>query len=68
MITKVISRSDNSRQETHVGQIVCRTRHQLVLLITHPYNMAGRIVEIPVSSIIEEVEGGVLPRGAKGQA
>lgn len=39
---------------TCVGQIVCRGQRQVVLLSTHPYKVAGRIVEIPVEAIIGE--------------
>jgi hypothetical protein len=48
----------NGRTRTYVGLTVCRGPGRHRLLLTRPYNEAGRIVEIPISTIES-----VLPTG-----
>ena len=57
MSVVVVSETDPGHRTTYVGQVVCRNHRQVVLLLTDPYGLSGRIVEIPAESIREEITG-----------
>lgn len=39
---------------TYTGHIVCRGPSTIVVLLTEPFNMAGRSVQFPINDVVEE--------------
>lgn len=39
---------------TYTGHVVCRGPSTIVLLLTEPFNMAGRSVQFPMTAVVEE--------------
>jgi hypothetical protein len=54
MTKRVITETEEGGRASYTGQIICHGRRQMALLLTEPYNLAGRIVEIPRESILHE--------------
>jgi hypothetical protein len=48
---KVVVENEDGETRTHVGITVCNGPGQHRLLLTKPYNEAGRVVEIPIENI-----------------
>jgi hypothetical protein len=48
---KVVVENEDGETRTHVGITVCNGPGQHRLLLTQPYNEAGRVVEIPIENI-----------------
>jgi hypothetical protein len=47
----IIKSEDGGETRTYVGVTVCRGPGQVRLVLTRPYHEAGRVVEIPKSSV-----------------
>jgi len=46
---------------TYIGNIVCRGPATMELLLTEPFSVAGRTVQFPLSSVIDEKRAGTVP-------
>jgi hypothetical protein len=53
---RVIAETEEGERTSYTGQIICRGPRRTALLLTDPYGLAGRIVEIPVESVIDEFD------------
>lgn len=45
---------DNDGFHTYTGHVVSRGPTTIVMLLTEPFSQAGRSVQFPISSIVEE--------------
>lgn len=52
VVTFITQDTDGLR--TYTGHVVSRGPTTIVLLLTEPFNMAGRSAQFPESSVIEE--------------
>ncbi|MDX1468877.1 MAG: hypothetical protein R3258_06010 [Acidimicrobiia bacterium] len=39
---------------TYTGHVICRGPTTIVLLLTEPFNLAGRSVQFPITDVVEE--------------
>ena len=39
---------------TYTGHVICRGPSTIVLLLTEPFNLAGRSVQFPITDVVEE--------------
>lgn len=39
---------------TYTGHVICRGPTTIVLLLTEPFNVAGRSVQFPITDVVEE--------------
>ncbi len=39
---------------TYTGHVICRGPTTIVVLLTEPFNLAGRSVQFPMSDVVEE--------------
>lgn len=53
---RVIAETEEGERTSYTGQIICRGPRRTALLLTDPYGLAGRIVDIPVESVIDEFD------------
>jgi len=53
MIVTFITR-DEDGFHTYTGHVVSRGPSSIVVLLTEPFSMAGRTVQFPFSSVVEE--------------
>ncbi len=53
MIVTFITSSDDGFH-TYTGHVVSRGPSTIVMLLTDPFSQAGRSVQFPISSVIEE--------------
>ncbi|MFO7300547.1 MAG: hypothetical protein DIU67_010210 [Actinomycetes bacterium] len=53
MIVTFITR-DEDGFHTYTGHVVSRGPSSIVVLLTEPFSMAGRTVQFPISSVVEE--------------
>ncbi|MGB8362685.1 MAG: hypothetical protein WCE80_14900 [Acidimicrobiia bacterium] len=56
MKKRVITETEDGGRTCYTGQIICRGPRRTALLLTEPYRMAGRIVEIPAEAVIDEID------------
>lgn len=52
VVTFITSQGDGF--QTYTGHVVSRGPTTIVVLITEPFGMAGRSVQFPISSVVEE--------------
>ena len=45
---------DQDGYHTYTGHVVSRGPSSIVVLLTEPFAMAGRSVQFPISSVVEE--------------
>ena len=45
---------DTTGFHTYTGHVVCRGPSTVVLMLTEPFSMAGRSVQFPIDSVVEE--------------
>lgn len=45
---------DQDGFHTYTGHVVCRGPATILLLLTEPFNMAGRSVQFPIDTVVEE--------------
>lgn len=45
---------ENDGFNTYTGHVVTRGPSMIVMLLTEPFSLAGRSVQFPISSIVEE--------------
>ena len=45
---------DQDGFHTYTGHVVSRGPTTIVILLTEPFGMAGRTVQFPISSVVEE--------------
>lgn len=53
MIVTFITK-DQEGFHTYTGHVVSRGPSTLVVLLTEPFNMAGRSVQFPIEDVVEE--------------
>ena len=53
MVVTFITR-DREGFHTYTGHVICRGPTTIVLLITEPFNLAGRSVQFPIDHVVEE--------------
>ena len=46
--------SDQDGFHTYTGHVVSRGPTTIVVLLTEPFSMAGRSVQFPISTVVEE--------------
>lgn len=46
--------SDNDGFHTYTGHVVSRGPSTIFMLLTEPFSQAGRSVQFPISSVVEE--------------
>jgi hypothetical protein len=45
---------DQDGLHTYTGHVVCRGPSTIVMLLTEPFNLAGRSVQFPMTAVLEE--------------
>ena len=45
---------DQDGSHTYTGHVVSRGPTTILVLLTEPFNMAGRSVQFPISAVVEE--------------
>jgi hypothetical protein len=45
---------DQDGFHTYTGHVVCRGPATILLLLTEPFNMAGRSVQFPIDTVVDE--------------
>lgn len=45
---------DREGVHTYTGHVVCRGPSTIVVLLTEPFNLAGRSVQFPIEEVVEE--------------
>lgn len=58
MIVTVTIETDSGSQ-SYTGHVVCRGPSTMEMLLTEPFSMAGRTVEFPVSTVLNEATAAV---------
>lgn len=53
MIVTFITQDENGFH-TYTGHVVSRGPTTIVMLLTEPFNQAGRSVQFPITSVVEE--------------
>lgn len=53
MVVTFITRNGDGFH-TYTGHVVCRGPTTIVLLLTEPFNVAGRSVQFRISEVVEE--------------
>lgn len=53
MVVTFITR-DTEGFHTYTGHVICRGPTTIVLLLTEPFNLAGRSVQFPIDHVVEE--------------
>ncbi len=52
VVTFITQNLDGFR--TYTGHVICRGPTTIVLLLTEPFNLAGRSVQFPIADVVEE--------------
>ena len=45
---------DGDGFHTYTGHVVCRGPTTIVLLLTEPFNLAGRSIQFPIEEVVDE--------------
>ncbi len=53
MVVEFIT-EDHVGRHKYVGHVVCRGPSTITLLLTQPFNVAGRTVQFPMSAVVSE--------------
>lgn len=53
MVVTFITRNGDGFH-TYTGHVICRGPTTIVLMLTEPFNLAGRSVQFPISEVVEE--------------
>ena len=53
MVVKFIT-EDGEGFHTYTGHVVCRGPSTIVVLLTEPFDLAGRSVQFPISNVVSE--------------